>query len=258
MAENPKAKKKSTSYLIILIAVLPILLWIGREIVHHRTIWYFRAADLADLIILAPLYLLILLFLFIYMWRYKAPTSLMITFIVFCFVFMYGHSMHFTANSINTFITEVRNYREILPADTYALVFFLDERLSHLILFAAVVGLIACWFIFDRMKLAPPVLPGNLPILIILGAAYGIVQAYALIEARMVYLTIPIFLIIMGLWIYLWRRSDLAFGKFVVDRPFTTFVTVMLITSVLAVGIYGLIFNEFPQPSEFIYNLPPE
>ncbi|MGB3715684.1 MAG: hypothetical protein WA996_14745, partial [Candidatus Promineifilaceae bacterium] len=67
--------------------------------------------------------------------------------------------MHVTGNAINTFATEVRDYRALLPDDLYRLIYFLDEQLSHAILFAAITGLIACWLIFDRLALAQPILP---------------------------------------------------------------------------------------------------
>ena len=51
MSNTPQQKPRSTRRLLILIGVLSVLLWIGREFVLGRTIWYLRAADVADMAI---------------------------------------------------------------------------------------------------------------------------------------------------------------------------------------------------------------
>lgn len=161
--------------------------------------------------------------------------------------------MHATANAIDTFATEVRDYRHMMPEDLYQLIFFLDERLSHWLLFGTVTGLIACWLIFDRMAIASPILPRNLLLLLILGIIYGIVKAYGLIEARAVPLVIPMFIILMGLWFWYWRRSALSLTEYLRHRPFTTFVAIMSIFAVVTMVVWGIVFNGFPQPSEIFF-----
>jgi len=158
--------------------------------------------------------------------------------------------MHATANAINTFATEVRDYRDILPDDLYRLIYFLDEELSHVLLFVAVTGLIGCWLIFDRLALARPILPQSGVLVVGLGLLWGVVKAYGHIEARTVWLMFPIVVVLMALWLYLWRRSLLSLKDYFWDRPFTTFVAVMLLFGLLAMIFWGLIFNGFPQPSE--------
>lgn len=73
------------------------------------------------------------------------------------------------ANAINTFATEVRDYKEILPDDLYTLIFDLDDRLSHWILLAASIGLFGSWFIYDRMLISPPVFPKNRILIVLVG-----------------------------------------------------------------------------------------
>ena len=253
MPDNEEKKPRSTRSLLILIGVLPVLLWIGREFVLGRTIWYFRAADVADMAILGPILMGVLLYLWFYMFRYGAPTRLLVIFAVFMIGFMWSHAMHATANSIDTFATEVRDYRHVIPEDLYQLIFFIDERLSHWLLFAFVTGLLACWLVFDQSELAPPIMPRNPILLLLLGIIYGIVQAYSLIEARAVPLVVPMIIILLGLWFWYWRRSALPLTKYLGHRPFTTFVAIMSISAVVTMVVWWIIFGGFPQPSEIFF-----
>lgn len=75
-------------------------------------------------------------------------------------------------------------------------------------------------------------------------------MAISVIEARMVLLGIPVILLLAVLWILYWRRSKQRLGVFVVERPFTGFVAVMVISCLLFFLVWGLIFGGFPQPSE--------
>ena len=160
---------------------------------------------------------------------------------------------HATANSINTFATEVRDYRHDTPEDACQLICFLDERLSHWLLFAFMTGLITRWLIFDRTAIAPPIVPRHSLFLIALGIIYGIVKAYRLIEARVVPLIVPMFFILMGLWFWYWRRSALPFTEYLGHRPFTTFVAIMSISAVVTMVVWWFIFGGFPQPSEIFF-----
>lgn len=245
-------KGRSNLWLVALLIALPIVLLIGREFFVGETIGNIRTVDAADIFILTPVYIGLLLYLLQFMSVAGASTKLLLAFLVFAFLFIFSQGMHSTANSINTFSTEVRDYESILPKDLYSLVFFLDEQLSHLLVFTAVTGLMACWFIFDRSAIAQPLIP-YLPLLIVtIGIIYGITQAYAVIEARLMWIEIPMVLTLMGLWVWYWRKSQMNYWRFLNSRPFTTFVAVMSLTTVIATVLYSLYFGGFPQPSEFV------
>ena len=62
---------------------------------------------------------------------------------------------------------------------------------------------------FDQLVKAPPILPDNIIFITILAVLYGIVQAYAIIEAQTVALAPIIVLTLGGIWIWLWRKSKL-------------------------------------------------
>ena len=251
MAEDEAKQHRTDRRIIFILALaLPFFLVVGRELVRGELIFYMRAVDFADIFILAPLYTIVLIFLWNYMWLHSPPKLLLAAFAIFGVQFMYGHAMHATANAINTLATEVRDYRDLLPDDLYQLIYFLDEELSHVLLFVAVTGLIGCWLIFDRMALAEPLFPRSAVLVVGLGLLWGIVKAYGHIEARTVWLMFPIALVLMALWYYLWRKSALSFRDYFWDRPFTTFVAIMLLFGISTLIIWGVIFNGFPQPSE--------
>ena len=97
-----------------------------------------------DLLGAAPLYIVSLIFLYNYFEVEKAPRWLRRVYLVLVILFFYGHAMHVTANAVNTFSTEIRDYKALLPQDMYALLYFLDETLSHLIVFISRYGLLVC------------------------------------------------------------------------------------------------------------------
>jgi hypothetical protein len=242
--------KKRVNWFLVLLIVAPFALLIGREITRGGLIGYLRAADAGDLLLLSPLYVIILIYMLFYMTRYGAPARIQMAFIAFSFVFVFGQSMHFTANAINTFATEVNDYKDILPKDLYTLIFDLDERLSHWILLGGAIGLIAIWFLYDRKQLSPPLFPNNLILVVLVGAIWGMVMALSVIEARMVIISLPVLFFLAGLWIYYWRRSGHRLVEFAIQRPFTGFVIVLVIFSLTFMFVWGVLNGGFPQPSE--------
>ena len=249
LQEESKSSRRINWFLILLIAA-PFALLVGRALATGGLIGYMRTADVGDLLILSPLYAIILIYLLYYMSRYGAPGAIMIAFISFSFLFIFGQAMHLTANAINTFATEVRDYREILPDDLYTLIFDLDERLSHWILMGSAIGLIGTWFIYDRQRLSPPVFPNNLYLIIIVGVIWGSVMAISVIEARIVFIAIPVILFLAALWIWYWRRSGQSLANYTIQRPFTGFVAVLIIYSLTFMLVWGVLNRGFPQPSE--------
>jgi len=246
---NP-ADRRSARLVLALLIVLPFLLLIGREFTEGRTIGYFRVADLADILIMAPLYTGVLLYLWFRMQSYGAPRWLLLFFIVFTIIFLYGNAIHFTGNSINTFITEVNDYEDQLPPDVYDMIFLLDEQFSHVVLFTGSTGLIAGWLMFDQVVKAPPLVPANNLAIAVIATLYGVVQTYTIIEARTLEMAPLIAVSLAAVWIWLWRRSGTGFWEFSTSRPFTKLVPIMLLAFAVAIAGYGLWHGGFPEPGE--------
>ena len=248
--QKKERKGRRINWFLVLLIVAPFFLLVAREFSRGGLIGYMRAADVGDLLLLSPLYAVVLIYLLFYMARYQAPAILQIVFISFSFLFIFGQAMHLTANAINTFATEVRDYKEILPEDLYTLIFDLDERLSHWILLAAAIGLIATWFAYDRRRISPPVFPSNLMLIVLVGVIWGSVMSLSVIEAQMILLGIPVILLLAAYWIWNWRRSGEKLLDFAVQRPFTGFVAILIVFSLTFFLVWGLINGGFPQPSE--------
>jgi len=244
------ADKRSSRLVLALLVVLPFLLLIGRALTEGRTVGYFRVADLADIMILAPLYAGVLLYLWFRMQAYGAPRWLLLFFIVFTIIFLYGNAIHFTGNSINTFVTEVNDYKSQLPPDVYDMVFLLDEQFSHVVLFTGSTGLIAGWLMFEELVKAPPLLPANDLVIGFVAILYGVVQTYTIIEARTLAMAPLIAICLAAVWIWLWRGSGAGLWEFFVSRPFTKLVPIMLLAFTVTMAGYGLWHGGFPQPGE--------
>lgn len=244
-------KKRRNLYAVIALMILfPFLALLVRELARGQTIWYFRLTDLVDLIVVAPLYLLILLWLNEYMIRHQSPVSVRIMFGMFSALLLYGHAMHLTANAINTFSTEVRNYQAILPTDTYDLIYFLDETLSHILLFIAFYGLLVNWVIFEFLATAPPLLSAPSWIVAMLGFIYGVVQTFAIVEAGKVWFVLFLQILLLFLLLWIWRKSNLTLMQYIRDRPVTLFVITFSQSLLVTLIAFYLIFGSFSQPSQ--------
>ena len=86
---------------------------------------YFRAVDFADMTLLTPIYIAVILYLWVHMQRHDASTPMLLTFGAFGALFLFGQGLHVAGNSINTVMTEVRDYKPITPKDAYDLIFFI-------------------------------------------------------------------------------------------------------------------------------------
>jgi hypothetical protein len=163
---------------------------------------------------------------------------------------MYGNAMHVTANAINTFSTEIRNYGAIIPADAYALVYFLDETLSHWIVFLARFGLFACLLELEvgaavEADLTRSPWPG-----LALGALYGVWQAIVFIEGQKVVLVPVVILALGGLWIWRWYQRKRPLTTFLHSGLLTAFVAGLLPSMLLGLGLYALVVGGFIEPSK--------
>lgn len=106
---GPGGSRDARRRTLLLVGLLafPALLLVVRQLGLGRTIWNFRVADLADLVLLQPLIILVLALLLHHLLKHRVATPVVATFAAFSFVFVAGQAMHWAANSIDTFATEV-------------------------------------------------------------------------------------------------------------------------------------------------------
>ena len=242
--------QKSTLWLLTAFTLAAALVSLVGELFKTHLIWYFRFMDFVDLVVVAPLYLASLLLLYEQFLKANASRRLRRIFLILVCVFLYGHAMHMTANAVNTFSTEIRNYRPIIPDDSYALLHFLDETLSHLIIFAALDGLLACLLVLDAQYLASEGSRRPQALGLVFGGLFGVCEALAFIEGGKVYL-VPFVVVVLGaIWLWLWRRSRSPFAAFLSAGPVTAFVGALLPSLLVALGVYAAVVGGFTQPSE--------
>lgn len=235
---------------LVLFTLAGTLVTLVGEAFKTHLIWYFRFADLIDLVITAPLYLISLALLHEQFLKGNASRRLRLTFLVLTGVFLYGHAMHVTANAIDTFSTKIRDYNSLLPSDTYALIYFLDETLSHLILFLSRYSLFACLLLLETRYLSSATSSRPQKLAVGVGVLFGLWEAMVFTEGQKVLLVPLLVAALGGLWVWLWRQSGSAFTSFLKTGPVTSFVAGLLPSILVGLGVYALIVGGFTEPSE--------
>lgn len=228
--------------LFALFTLVPIATVLLLEWNKHVLIWHFRIVDFVDLVVLAPFYAAILFAIHVTLFGRSNQTATLHAVSLGCIaVFLYGHAMHITANSINTFATEVNDYRERIPNDMYDLIYFLDETLSHYLIFVALFALLLLW---GRLPFAIDVLSSReRQVMLGLGFFQGSGQAIAMVEARKAALAIGLAL---GTWVYIAWHHRAAAGQTAMQQ----YIRGMAIALVLTLIIYVIVIGDFTSPSD--------
>lgn len=229
------------THLLAWFTLFPILITLVTELNKSQIIWRFRIVDLVDLVVLAPFYGVVLYALI----TIDTPSGLPTKASVGCLIlFLYGHAMHVTANTINTYLTEVRDYREIVPDDAYDLIYFLDEDLSHLLIFGGLLALLMIMCAYEvRADAANPLWPVT-----VLGVIEGATLAIAMIEAAKPYLPFASAIVSLAVLTHfnqgIWPQTPLS--------RYTLWMALGLLVTPVA---YVLVFGSLTQPSE-LWSVP--
>ena len=235
--------------LVLFTLAITVVTLIGEAFKTHL-LWYFRYADLVDLIFAPLLYLISLILFYDLFLQGNASPGLRRIFLALALVFFFGLGMRVASNTVNAFSTEIRNYAAVLPKDTYALIYFFDETLAHWIIYTMRYSLFACLLVLEVRYLASkssarPQWPG-----IIVGVLFGLWEAIEFIEGQKVFLAPFLILGLAAIWVWLWMRSGSSITTFLKTGPMTAFVAGLLPTLIVALGAYWLIFGSFIEPSK--------
>jgi hypothetical protein len=235
---------------LALFTLSDIILSLSGEAVKTQLVWYIRYTDMIDLALIAPLYLASFIWMEGQFVAAGATTWLRRAFLILAMLFLYGHAMHVTANAINTFSTEIHDYLAQIPADTYALLYFLDETLSHYIVFIAKFGLFACLLLLEAStrtsEKAAPLFPWALG----LGCLYGVWQAIVFTEGQKVFL-LPVLAIGLGaVWYILYRKQARKISTFMRSGVMTAFVAGLVPFAFIGLLLYAQIVGGFIEPSK--------
>lgn len=223
--------------------LIPLLVTILTELNKTKLVWYIRIVDFVDLVFLAPLYLVTFLIVHKLVFDNKTPISSMIS-VGLIGVYMYGHSMHLTGNAINTYSTEIQNYKQIIPADTYALIYFFDEKLGHILVFAALFILLGLWsFVSDACDI-------NVYNSAACGVLFGLSYAVVLIESSQPWFSIIAIMVLFGFIIWKTKITNLSIPDIWKKYTLSRFILSAALAMIVGQMIYLAIFGSFIQPSQ--------
>ena len=152
----------SLSWSLLAFAVVPPLVYLASEVDKSIRIGTLRGVEVADVVVAFPVWVAMICNVH---WRVLLSGSgadadadagaprrgrglfLGAGVLLLC-VFAYGHAMHWTANAVNTYITEYnleKNLRARVDDEVYELVYWLDEHLGHAIFFTTLHAFVAAW-----------------------------------------------------------------------------------------------------------------
>lgn len=243
-----------TIVLLLLLTFVPLIVTLISELNKTFLVWHIRIVDFLDMVLLAPFYLAILYFL-----RRTALSRQghgWAGFLSFALVatFLYGHAMHLTANAVNTYSTEIHDYLDRIPADTYELLYFFDEELGHWIVFCSLFPLMGLWAWLERGQGQARLSGAQLACTLLAGIVEGIALGIALVEASQPVLGYVLSGLLL-LWTALgavgsvrWRHLGAELGP----RPLTIYVLSVAVLVPVVETVYALVMGGFVEPSQLM------
>jgi hypothetical protein len=194
------------------------------------------ALDLLTPFVLIPLYWL----LFRHAGRGPATPRQEIVFVLLAALWVTGHSQHLAANSIHNLSGKLADAGtlDIAGTDLFTLIYFFDERLSHILWYSGIVGLAAV--LVEREYSAPAQAPTAWWAAILAGVIYGFTFFASFLEGQAVAIGLPfaLLVVIFGL---LGQRRHLS------QRPVLAFFTVACGLALLLFLGWGLYWRGFPE-----------
>jgi hypothetical protein len=238
------ATPQRVAVLLAALASVPIAVQLTVEANKRIVIGLLRLVDLADLIVLAPFYLVVLLALHAVAFPagHGAGRAAWLS-LALIGLFLYGHAMHLTANAIDTYAFEIHDYASRVPGDMRAQIHFLDELLGHWLMFGALLGLWCIW-----AAAAAPV--ERHPSVWWSGALYGVGLALAMIEGSQPWMGFVGAPLLALCAVRPWRGAVRGDAWRWQARTFGAFAVATAAGLVAGELVYTLIFGGFVQPSE--------
>lgn len=200
---------------------------------------YQDAFDLLTPLVLIPFYWL----LFKSAAREGASQAEEIAFIIFAAIWVLGHGMHLSANSVNNLAEALAREQEIDITGTsiYTLTYFYDESLSHYLWHIGVIGLAAV--LIYREWRRPAGIPTVWWATLLGGLIYGFTSFSIFLEGETVPLGLPA-VVIITLFTLIWGRTKLA------RQPLLAFFFIAGLVAVVLFTGWGLYWRGFPPFSE--------
>jgi hypothetical protein len=232
---------KSLSRLLWILTAVPPIITAVTELNKRVLIWHFRIVDFIDLTLLAPFFCVLLFFLHRNIFSEQGISNWSWISLGFIAMFLYGHAMHLTANSISTFSIEIRNYGEVIPKDSYELIYFLDEILGHWLVYIGLFGAIAVWTAKSKSQ-TTSFLPN-----FICGSLFGLAYSISIIESTLVWVGLLIFIVLITSISYNAKYVIFSSYKNGLMSSFSLGAAIFMLLGELA---YYLVVGSFIEPSK--------
>jgi hypothetical protein len=242
---NPIKKINTITILFWMLTLIPMLIVLTTEANKKVLIGYMRIVDFVDLSVMAPFFLAIALAIHSVVFSEKLSSKNSWVSLVLIGILLYGHSMHMTANSINTYSTEIKNYKDIIPDDTYALIYFLDEQLGHWLLYVGLFGLLGVWTWSCDIEVSKSTS------LLACGLLFGISYGVVLIESSQVWLAPIIVTWLLGSSLLSAKKRNQRFLALVNANPIVQFTAMAAVGILIGMSVYFLFTGGFVEPSKY-------
>lgn len=235
---------KRLSLTAFILAVLSAVLFLGLIFFRipfplYKLMSWQDALDILTVLILLPLYWVL------FRGSASKGTSLKeeIIFLIFSALWVFGHGMHLSANSVNNLSEGLakKQILDILNTDIYTLTYFYDETLSHFLRDLGLVGFLAL-MIYREWR--HPV--GTATVWwssIAGGIIYGITFFLVYLEGNTVVIAYP-FALAVTLLTLIWGRKRLA------HQPVLAFFFIAFLVAAVFYTGWGLYYGGWPPPSE--------
>lgn len=165
-----------------------------------------------------------------------------LAFMGFAALWVLGHGMHLSANSIHNFADAMARGRgpDLRGTDVYRLIYFFDEHLSHPVWYAGVLGLAG--LLIHREARTPAGIATAWWAATAAGVIYGFTCFCLFVEGQAVALGLP-FAAIVTAYAFRARRT-------LPRRPLTAFFGIAFLVALLLFAGWGLYWKGFPQLSD--------
>lgn len=146
------------SWALFAFAVGPPVVYLASEVDKSIRFGVLRGVEVADIVVAYPVWVALMTLVHFQVLRacpnaitqdrVSAEIIFLVAGALLLCAFTYGHAMHWTANAINTYMTEYNLEKELrakVSDEVFDLIYFFDEHLGHAIFFCSLHAAIFLW-----------------------------------------------------------------------------------------------------------------
>lgn len=201
--------------------------------------------DLIDLVLYPFVIGLILYTIFTHLVKREDNILIRYLFMILLILHIEGHGFHWAANALDVTIEHTVG----VPESLYNYVYFLDEHLSHWLTFYSLFGIFMYFLLVSIIKNRDEETGKYWLVNQVMGLILGFSLIVSGIEAQVPYETIVAGLILLILSIIILKKDFKGMFK---ERTVISYLFSTSLWIIIFALIYWLMFQGFPQPSEWM------